>query len=309
MPAHAATHPATNALPGALAALALAALMWLAATISAQAQPLVEPDWLGTHLRDRNLVVLDIRGGTAYAAGHIAGAVNADYEHAGWRAVLPDGSGGALPPVDHISVIIGQLGVGDGDHAVIVADDFGAAARVYWTFRVLGHDSVSILDGGTSVWRTAGLPMATEASLPRQATFTPHYNDALRADLPMVSATLASGSATLLDARPASQWLGQTKTAAVARFGHLPNATWIDQSSALQPDGRLKPAAELAVLFDTVAAGKPVVAYCNTGHLAATDWFVLSEILHHPDVRLYDASLSQWTHDPARPMVREVSSP
>lgn len=65
----------------------------------------------------------------------------------------------------------------------------------------------------------------------------------------------------------------------------------------------LKPLAELKALFGK-AGDSPITTYCNTGHLAATDWFVLSEVLQHPDVRLYDASLSQWANDPSRPLVR-----
>ena len=68
-----------------------------------------------------------------------------------------------------------------------------------------------------------------------------------------------------------------------------------------KPDGRLKPRAELETLFAKIGR-EPVTTYCNSGHLAATDWFVLSEILGHPDVKLYDGSMSQWTADASRPV-------
>ena len=41
----------------------------------------------------------------------------------------------------------------------------------------------------------------------------------------------------------------------------------------------------------------PAVAYCNTGHWAATDWFVLSELLGRKDVQLYYGSMVDWTSD------------
>ncbi len=44
------------------------------------------------------------------------------------------------------------------------------------------------------------------------------------------------------------------------------------------------------------------ISYCNTGHSAAGDWFVLSEVLGRPDVKLYDGSMSEWTQDPERPV-------
>ena len=64
---------------------------------------------------------------------------------------------------------------------------------------------------------------------------------------------------------------------------------------------RLKPRADLEKLFAPVPAG-PVIPFCNTGQAAATDWFVLSEILGRPNVKLYDGSMSEWAGDPNRPV-------
>ncbi|MBV8592618.1 MAG: hypothetical protein JO212_21585 [Acetobacteraceae bacterium] len=101
----------------------------------AHAQPLVSVPWLAAHQQDPSTVVLDIRPAAEHLQAHVPGAVSADYEHAGWRVKLPSGAGGALPPPEKVAATIGRLGVSDTDHAVIVGDDFGAAARVYWTFR------------------------------------------------------------------------------------------------------------------------------------------------------------------------------
>jgi thiosulfate/3-mercaptopyruvate sulfurtransferase len=78
---------------------------------------------------------------------------------------------------------------------------------------------------------------------------------------------------------------------------------WVDQATLTSPDGRLKDKATLAAMF-AQAGNKPTIAYCNTGHLGAADWFVLSEVLQHPRARLYDGSMSEWTADPSRPVVR-----
>ena len=188
-----------------------------------------------------------------------------------------------------------------------MSEDFAAAARIYWTFKVLGHANVSILDGGWAAWRgNAADSVQAGPVAPRAASFTPHYDAALRALLPQVEAELRDGSATLVDARPPAQWNGTAKVPLVAQYGHLPGATWVNQSDAVGADGKLKPRAELEKLFAQVAADKPATTYCNTGHLAATDWFVLSEVLKHPDTSLYDGSLSQYAHDGSRKLVTET---
>lgn len=275
----------------------------VAGSATARAQPLVSAEWLAQHMADPHVVVLDLRTQAAHEVAHIPGAVAADYERAGWRVKLPDGSGGALPPVPEIAATIGRLGVADTDKAVIVSDDFGAAARVYWTFRVLGHNDVSILNGGWRAWEASGLPMQAGPVARAVEVFTPQYDPALRAELAEVERTIQTGDATLVDARPPAQWEGRSKTSAVREYGHLPGAVWVDQTEALTADGRLKPDPELTRLFAKVG-DKPATTYCNTGHLAATDWFVLSEVLHRPGTKLYDGSMSQWTADASRPVAR-----
>lgn len=283
--------------------LAVAAMAGVAHT--AAADPLVSPQWLRAHLHDAGITVLDLRPGTDYVSGHIPGSIGADYEHSGWRVSEPGGAKGALPPVADIAARIGALGVGDETHAVIVGDDFGAAARIYWTFKVLGHTDVSILDGGWSGWAAdAADPVDASKVTPLPAMFSARYDPTIRADAAEIESALATGDETLLDARPPGQWSGTAKAPTVARYGHLPGAVWIDQSEALRSSGALKPEAELEQRFAGVG-DKPVTAYCNTGHLAATDWFVLSEVLHKPGTKLYDRSLSEWASDPSRPVVRE----
>ena len=286
--------------------LAAAAAIALAAPASAapaqDAAPLVSPAWLAAHAQDAHLVILDIRPAAAYAAGHVPGAVGADYEHSGWRVRLPDGAGGALPPIPAISRVIADHGIGNADRTVIVSTDFAAAARIFWTFEVLGDHRVSILDGGWQGWQAAHGAVSTIAVTPHVAVFTAHYDPSIRARLPEVAHDIRTGAATLVDARPPAQWNGTAKTKDVAEYGHLPRAVWVDQRDALT-DGKLKPKAELAALFAAVGP-KPATTYCNTGHLAAADWFVLSQVLGHKDVKLYDGSMSEWTHDPSRPVVR-----
>ena len=57
----------------------------------------------------------------------------------------------------------------------------------------------------------------------------------------------------------------------------------------------------LAAMAATLPGG-PAVTYCNTGHWAATDWFVLSELIGRTDVRLYYGSMVEWTSNTSRPI-------
>ncbi|CAH2604491.1 Sulfurtransferase [Rhodovastum atsumiense] len=293
-------------MPRRLVAVLLALALAGATLASARAaDPLVAGSWLETRLSDgpgtgKRLVVLDVRPAAEHAAGHVPGAVSAEYGTAGWLARQPGGAAGALPPIEQIASTIGALGVGNDDHVVIVAEHFPMAARVYWTFKVLGHAEVSVLDGGWNAWRG---PQERGPVQPQPAQFTPQYNPSLRASLTEVALAASSGAATLVDARPLAQWNGTARSPVVRTGGHLPGAVWVDQQATLAPDGRLQPAEHQAKLFSSLPA-KPVITYCNTGTLAAGDWFVLSEVLGRPNTRLYDGSMSEWTADPSRPVIR-----
>jgi thiosulfate/3-mercaptopyruvate sulfurtransferase len=170
--------------------------------------------------------------------------------------------------------------------------DFGSAARTYWTLKVAGVAKVSILDGGL-----CGLGRGEQRNRERgeqgrrQRIFSATLNKALLAEAATVRRIEQSGGATLIDARPASFFAGKQKAPAAKAYGHIPGAVNADSATFYdEQTNRLKPQAELAAIAATLPAGRQV-AYCNTGHWAATDWFVLSELLGRKDVRLYYGSM------------------
>ena len=299
----------------ALAAFAAALALVIGLSVAADAagaQPLVSVQWLDTHRTEANLVVLDIRsaidgGGTqAYLAGHIPGSVHSDYDKAGWR-VTRNNVPFMLPTVPELEKLIGDSGIDENSHVVVVPagvsyTDFGSAARVYWTLKVVGVKDVSILDGGVAAWKAAGLPFESGAVAPSPTIFTATLDASLVAALPQVEKIEQSGGATLIDARPPSFFNGQEKAPNAQAYGHIPGALTLDSARFYDAaTNRLKPAAELAAIAAQVPAG-PAVSYCNTGHWAATDWFVLHELLGRTQVQLYDGSMVEWTADAHRPV-------
>jgi thiosulfate/3-mercaptopyruvate sulfurtransferase len=298
-----------RALIGAVVAsvaLAVAAIPALGATA---AGPLVTPQWLNDQRSSTDVVVLDIRsvidggGAEAYAKAHIPGAVHSDYDKAGWR-VTRNGMPLNVPSQTALEKLIGESGIDEDSHVVLVpagvgATDFGAAARIYWTLKAAGHPSISILDGGFAAWQAAGLPVESGKNIPAPKIYSGKFNDTLLAELEAVE---RNPNATLVDARPASQFSGREKAALAKAYGHIPGAVNIDSASFYDPaTNRLRPKQQLAAIASKVPSG-PVVTYCNTGHWAATDWFVLSEILGRPNVRLYAGSMVEWSADARRPV-------
>ncbi|HZP75653.1 MAG TPA: sulfurtransferase [Pseudolabrys sp.] len=296
----------------AFGALALLALVAAAPVRAETMQPLVSATWLSQHRADPDLVVLDIRsaidggGAEAYAKAHIPGAVHSDYDKGGWR-VTRNNIAFMVPTTPELEKLIGELGIDEDTRVVVVPAgvnvlDFGAAARTYWTLRYVGLKNVAILDGGFAAWQAAGLPVETGTRQPSPKIFTATINKSILAQAPDVEAIQHNGGATLVDARPASFFTGKEKAPASLAYGHIPGALNIDSSEFYDPaTNRLKSAAELTRVAHEIQSG-PTVTYCNTGHWAATDWFVLSEVLHRPNVRLYAGSMVEWTANPSHPI-------
>lgn len=275
---------------------------------------LITPEALSERLGDNNLVIIDIRssvdggGKAAFETGHIPGAVHSDYVADGWRAKVGNAPG-MLPPFDHLAELAGRLGVKPPDDVVIVpagvsATDLAAAARVYWTLKLIGHGQQAILDGGFKGWSAdPKRPVETGASAPKAAAPYPVVQQQrLRSTTDATLVASRSKLATLVDARSPSYFAGHEKAAEATRPGHIPGAVSRDYAEAFDPaTGRLKPIGDLSALFGSVPRG-PAISYCNTGHTAALNWFVLSEVLGRDEVALYDGSMTDWTQDPERPV-------
>ncbi|QEL21573.1 sulfurtransferase [Bosea sp. F3-2] len=274
---------------------------------------LISPEALAARLGGENLVIIDIRtaadgGKDAFETGHIPSAVHSDYAADGWRAKIGNAPG-MLPPLDHLAGLAGRLGIRPHDDVVIVpagtaATDFAAAARVYWTLKFIGHGQQAILDGGFKGWTAdPQRPVERGPSAPKSADSYPVVaQQGLRSTTDATLVAARSKQASLVDARGPSYFEGREKSAEATRAGHIPGAIQRDYAGAFEPgSGKLKAQGELEKLFAAVPQG-PVVSYCNTGHSAAANWFVLSEVLGRDEVALYDGSMTDWTQDPERPV-------
>lgn len=293
----------------------LAALVVVSAPAVVVAQdvtPLVTAEWLKAQAGDENLKIIDIRdniegtdlGGLPY----IANAAVAPYATAGWRVEV-EGVPAQIPPPEQVAELIGSLGIDGDDHVVIVpwgtdSSEFGGATRVYWTFKYLGHDAVSILDGGWRQYDAQGGERVAEPAEVVAADFPLNVRPELRATTADVQAALQSG-VKLVDGRPEEQFLGQSKSPIVRIEGTIPGAVNLPHSKLYSAEyaGFAQPET-IAALTQALglAADEENIVFCNTGHWASVAWFALHEVGGNQNTAMYDGSMAEWAADPARPI-------
>lgn len=268
--------------------------------------PLVSTQWLAEHLGEKDVKIVDgswrMPGQGAavdnYHEQHIPGAVFFDIDAIADRQTdLPH----MLPSPEAFADAVTALGVAETDR-VVVYDEKGlfSAARVWWTFRAMGHEKVAVLDGGLPRWLAENRPVTTEKTIPAQTVYTPRPDPALAADADAVRAALSGGD-TVLDARSAERFAGAAPDPRPGvRSGHMPGAKNLPFSSLLDGDA-LKPADQLSAIFTDagIAPETRVITSCGSGVTAAVLSLAL-EVIGSRAHRLYDGSWSEWgkeTHD------------
>lgn len=269
---------------------------------------------LAEHLDDPGWVIVDSRFGLAdpglgrcnYLASHIAGAVFADLN---LDLSLPHQPGKTgrhpLPGVEHSAALFSRLGIGTGVQ-VVAYDDLGgalAAVRTWWMLRWLGHEAVTLLDGGWQAWQQGGYPVRPGEESRPPCLFTPQPRPELIVTSAEVEARRLDPAYRLLDARTPERFRGENETIDPVA-GHIPGAISASYGGNLNPDGTFRSPEQLRRRFQRLLDGVPAgnsISYCGSGVTAIHD---ILAMLHAGlgEGRLYVGSWSEWITNPARPV-------
>ena len=257
------------------------------------------------------VVVLDVRyvlgqpdaGRPSFLQGHIPGACYLDLEED-----LSDVKGEhegrhPLPPPAVLCTRFAQVGI-DPDTQVVVCDSGSGdmAPHAWWLLRYLGHEAVTVLDGGFAAWRAAGLPIESGNPALHPAVWqhcSPHREWV--ADRAYVGELHSRPATVLVDARDRERWAGVIEP--IDRLaGHIPgaiNIPWkmnfvpVSETSTVDAGRRWRSPEELRLLYAPLCEADEAVIYCGSGVTSCVD-VLATQRAGLPWPRLYAGSWSDW---------------
>lgn len=270
----------------------------------ANSHALVSTDWLAQHLNAPDVRVVD---GSwylpaderdphgEYLARHIAGAVFFDIDDiADDKNPLPH----MLPSPEKFSSRVRKLGLGDGVRIVVYdGGNMMAAARVWWMFRVFGHEDVAVLDGGLAKWIDEGRPVTDEVTIPKERHFTARLNTFLVRDIDQVRSNLDTAREQVIDARgPGRFTADEPEVRPGVRGGHIPGSSNLPYVNLLDPkDNTVVSPDAIAAAFAGIGVdpAKPIVTTCGSG-ISASFLALALHLIGSKRVAVYDGSWTEW---------------
>jgi len=280
---------------------------------------IVSTNWLRGNLHRKNFVVLDVRDGAAYGAGHIPGAINVP--EGMWYVNPPFGPDVPwmeLPPDEELIDLVENAGIRADSFVVVVGATSGlldpalplalysvaGSTRVAITLLYAGVRNVAILDGGYDKWAMEGKPTTTDPTTLTPGTYSGSVDETMLVSADDVEDRI--GESVIVDARDNAVYCNYTQEPWAPKGGHIPTAKnlptpqlWnIEEEGAgsavyitYKDTGSLKRTVLGEVGNDKK---KEIIVYCGVGGYASTMYFVLSEVLGYRNIKIYDGSAQDW---------------
>lgn len=265
---------------------------------------LAETNWLSDNLDNENIIILDATwhmpnlnrdARQEYLDAHIDGTIFFDIDRIADTSIdLPH----MLPDEDFFNAAMDEMGI-TNDHHIVIYDSYGfvSSARVWWTFKVMGHNKVSILNGGLKKWNAEDRATTPELA---KVTLTSGYKANLDAtgvkDITQMHAHVAANDMQTLDARSTGRFSGvDPEPRAGLSSGHMPNGFNLPFVQLANDDGTVVSKAEIESMLSAsgIDTNMPIVTTCGSGITAANLWFAM-DYIGIKNLHLFDGSWTEY---------------
>src|SRR5919206_4476362 len=150
-----------------------------------------------------NLIVVDARPYSDYAAGHLPNAVNIDLTQFHW---IDTSREGIFQFNKQMKILISNIGVTKRKFVIFYDNTSGiSSARGVWLLTYFSHNKTAMLDGGFTKWKRESLEIETGSNSFCHSNFDGKPNSDVLAGYPYISSKIKkkpdSNNVVILDSR------------------------------------------------------------------------------------------------------------
>ncbi|MGQ0811397.1 MAG: sulfurtransferase [Nitrospiraceae bacterium] len=270
---------------------------------------LIDTETLQQNLGRPGLVIIDVRGRSAYEfGGHIPGAVHSTWhDYSDPNAVA---KGLLDPSLPRLEQTLRALGINHDSDIVIYSnpfDNWGDEGRMFWMLEYFGHRQLKILDGGWVKWTAERRPFEHGRVTPKPGDFQvkPWDDVMIGKDALKQIVRRPHPETVIADARSLEEYVGK-EIPGIPRPGHVPSAVHIPWNIFLNADGTVKSLEDIRTALEEkgLHESHQVVCYC-TGGVRAGWLYVILRLAGYGKVRNYPGSWWEWSRDFTCPVEKD----
>ncbi len=263
--------------------------------------PIISAEEFVKYSKNKKLKIIDAGDPAIYAKSHIKGAINLPFTELNQKHGKVEG---LMETPENMAKILGESGLREKDEIVIYDDGTTkSSARVYWLLKYLGASKIKLLHKQLDLWENAGIILTDRCEKIKPKKFIPRVNDNMLTNLQEIEKTY--NKTVFIDARDVPEYLGTDTGEKAYSKGHFPNAISVEYKSLLNDNYSFKSVEEISKILENkgLTKDKNYVIYCRIGLRATVDYFAFTELLHYPNVKLYDGSYMEWNYE-GKPLVK-----
>ncbi len=262
---------------------------------------IVTTKWLNENLASPNLILLDVRQKSNKAnlpADHSnqcipeARMVNLKQDFSNINSPFPN----TIPSQELFAESCQKFGIKNSD-TIVVYDNIGVylSPRLWWLFKIMGHQKVYVLDGGLPEWKKQNLPTETINSKSyEESNYITQFQPTLLRSFENIEDNLSTLDELVVDARSSDRFQSLVPEPREGlRGGNIPHSINIPFKEVLN-DGKFKSQEELKSIFKAVNEKKiPLVFSCGSG-ITACVLYLAHEIISSDSKSVFDGSWTEW---------------
>jgi len=218
------------------------------------------------------------------------------------------GNGSKAPDTAIFESIMSKFGISSDSHVVLYGNNAANAlvTTAYWLMNYVGHDKVSILDGGLAKWKNEKRETTGQVKTVSPSKYKASPDASMFVNADQVQKAIGNPKTVIVDVRSAEEYKGQKSMGPAPKImGHIKGAVNLDyEKTNLNADGTFKSVNDMKSAYEAqgVKKDKEIIVYCDGGVRASNTVFVLKSLLGYTNVKNYVGSWGEWGNrlDPAK---------